>query len=104
MTLPLLERDSSHFVYGVIAVLMMLANANHPGIPFLGNHPKVSRHGKHVGIAFARSGHWCCTELVGIRECLADEIPSTLQTIVEVWNEQMRSSRGDRGRGQATRG
>ena len=31
---------------------MMLVNANHAGIPFLGNHPKVSRIGKNVGIVF----------------------------------------------------
>ena len=53
MTLPLAERDPLHFVFGMVAVLMMLANANHAGIPFLGKHPKVSRHGKHLGIAFA---------------------------------------------------
>lgn len=53
ITLSLTERNPLHFVFGVIAVLMMLVNANHAGIRFLGNHPKVSRHGKHVGIAFA---------------------------------------------------
>lgn len=52
MTLPLMERHPLHFVFGVIAVLMTLVNANHAGIPFLGNHPKVSRHGRNVGIAF----------------------------------------------------
>lgn len=53
ITLSLAERNPLHFVFGAIAVLMTLANANHAGIPFLGNHPKLSRHGKHVGIAFA---------------------------------------------------
>ncbi|MBI1296113.1 hypothetical protein GC175_14260 [bacterium] len=38
--------------FGVVAVLMMLVNANHAGIPFLGNHPKVSPIGKNVGIVF----------------------------------------------------
>ena len=52
MTLSLMERHPLHFVFGVIAVLMTLVNANHAGIPFLGNHPKVSRHGKNVGIVF----------------------------------------------------
>lgn len=53
LTLSLVERNPLHFVFGVIAVLMMLVNANHAGIPFLGRHPRVSRHGKRVGIAFA---------------------------------------------------
>ena len=52
LTLPLMERHPLHLVFGVIAVLMTLVNANHAGIPFLGDHPKVSRNGKHVGIAF----------------------------------------------------
>jgi hypothetical protein len=52
LTLSLVERNPLHFVYGIIAVLMMLANANHAGIPFLGNHPKVSQNGKNVGIVF----------------------------------------------------
>lgn len=53
LTLSLVERNPLHFVYGIIAVLMILANANHAGIPFLGNHPKVSQNGKNVGILFA---------------------------------------------------
>lgn len=53
MTLPLIERNSVHFVFGVIAVLMMIANANHAGVPFLGHHPKISRNGRNVGIVFA---------------------------------------------------
>lgn len=53
LTQPLMERDPLHFVFGVIAVLMTLVNANHAGLPFLGKHPRVSRHGRHVGIVFA---------------------------------------------------
>lgn len=52
LTLPLAERHPLHLVFGVIAVLMTLANANHAGVPFLGHHPRVSRHGKNVGLAF----------------------------------------------------
>jgi hypothetical protein len=29
-----------------------LVNANQAGLPFLGNHPKISKNGKNVGIAF----------------------------------------------------
>lgn len=53
LTLPLVERNPLYFVFGVLAVLMMLVNANHAGVPFLGHHPRVSLHGKRVGIAFA---------------------------------------------------
>lgn len=52
LTLSLVERNPLHFVYGIMAVLMMLANANHAGIPFLGHHPKISPNGKNVGIVF----------------------------------------------------
>lgn len=38
--------------YTVVAVLMMMANANHAGVPALGYHPKVSRAGRNVGIVF----------------------------------------------------
>ncbi len=50
--LNLFERNPLHFVFGVVAVLMMLVNANHAGIPFLGHHPKVSPIGRNVGIVF----------------------------------------------------
>lgn len=36
-----------------MAVLFALVNANHAGVPFLGRHPRVSRHGRNVGIVFA---------------------------------------------------
>jgi hypothetical protein len=52
LTLGLTDRDALHFVFGVIAVLMMLVNANQAGLPFFGNHPKVSANGKHVGFVF----------------------------------------------------
>lgn len=53
LTLTLVERNPLHLVFGVMSVLFMLVNANHAGVPFLGHHPRVSRHGKHVGIVFA---------------------------------------------------
>lgn len=52
LTLGLDGRDALHFVFGVIAVLMTLVNANQAGFPFFGDHPKVSTNGKHVGYAF----------------------------------------------------
>jgi len=50
--LPLGARAPLHLVLGVMSLLFALVNANHAGIPFLGHHPRVSRHGKHVGIVF----------------------------------------------------
>ncbi|MCB0566626.1 MAG: hypothetical protein KDD01_19835 [Phaeodactylibacter sp.] len=53
LTLGLVERNPLHFVFGVVAVLMMLINANQAGwLPFFGKHPKVSQNGKNVGIVF----------------------------------------------------
>ncbi|MCB1142564.1 MAG: hypothetical protein H7A24_13790 [Leptospiraceae bacterium] len=52
LTLSIAQRNPLHLVFTVVAVLMMIANANHAGIPFLGNHPKVSTAGKNVGILF----------------------------------------------------
>jgi hypothetical protein len=52
LMLGLVERNPLHLVFGVVAVLMMLVNANQAGIPFLGNHPKVSPNGRNVGIVF----------------------------------------------------
>jgi hypothetical protein len=52
LTLGLADRDPLHVVFGVVAVLMMLVNANQAGVPFFGNHPRVSRNGKHVGYVF----------------------------------------------------
>lgn len=45
-------RAPLHLMFGVMSVLFTLVNANHAGIPGLGHHPRVSRHGKHVGILF----------------------------------------------------
>ena len=53
LTVGLADRDALHFLFGAIAVLMMLVNANQVGLPFFGNHPKVSTNGKHVGLVFA---------------------------------------------------
>ena len=50
--LTLVERNPLHLVFGVVALLMLLVNANHAGVPFLGRHPKVSQNGKTVGIVF----------------------------------------------------
>lgn len=50
--LPLEERATLHFLGLVMSILFMLVNANHAGIPFLGNHPRVSRNGRNVGIVF----------------------------------------------------
>lgn len=53
LTLGLVERNPLHFVFGVVAVLMMLINANQAGwLPFFGKHPKVSQNGKNVGMVF----------------------------------------------------
>ncbi|MFK7804818.1 MAG: hypothetical protein AB8G95_24510 [Anaerolineae bacterium] len=52
VTLGLAERNPLHLVFGIVAVLMMLVNANQAGwLPF-GKHPRVSQHGKNVGIIF----------------------------------------------------
>lgn len=53
MGLELAARQPLHLVFGAVAVLMMLVNANQAGIlPFFGKHPRVSRHGRNVGIVF----------------------------------------------------
>jgi hypothetical protein len=53
LTLTLTERNPLHLVLGVMSALFMLVNANHAGIRFLGHHPRVTRHGRNVGIVFA---------------------------------------------------
>jgi len=53
LTLPLADRHALHLVFGIMAALFALANANHAGLPFPGNHPRLSRNGAHVGIVFA---------------------------------------------------
>ncbi|WP_317958813.1 hypothetical protein [Phaeobacter inhibens] len=52
LTVGLADRDALHFVFGAVAVLMMLVNANQAELPFFGNHSKVSTNGKHVGLVF----------------------------------------------------
>ena len=53
MSLELAARQPLHLVFGVVAVLMMLVNANQAGLlPFFGNHPRVSTHGRNVGFVF----------------------------------------------------
>lgn len=53
LTLPLTERHALHVVFGIMAVLFALVNANHAGIPALGHHPRISENGRNVGIVFA---------------------------------------------------
>lgn len=50
--LPLEARVPLHLPLAVMSLLFALVNANHAGVPFLGHHPKVSRHGRHVGFVF----------------------------------------------------
>lgn len=53
LALPLTDRDVLHLVLCVMSVLFILVNANHAGVSFLGNHPRVSRNGRNVGLVFA---------------------------------------------------
>lgn len=53
LTLPLADRHALHLVFGIMAALFALVNANHAGVPLLGQHPKVSRNGRNVGTIFA---------------------------------------------------
>lgn len=52
LSLGIADRDSLHLIFGVIAALMMLVNANQAGLPMFGHHPKISTNGKHVGFVF----------------------------------------------------
>lgn len=52
LTLTLTERNPLHLVLAVMAALFALVNFNHAGIPFLGHHPRVTRHGRNVGLVF----------------------------------------------------
>lgn len=52
LTLGNAERDALHLVFGVIAALMTLVNANQAGLPIFGHHPKISTNGKHLGFVF----------------------------------------------------
>lgn len=51
--LPLDDRAPLHFMFAVMSVLFAVVNANQAGIPGLGHHPRVSRHGRNVGFVFA---------------------------------------------------
>lgn len=53
LTLPLADRHALHLVFGVMAALFALVNANHAGVTLLGHHPRVSRNGRNVGMVFA---------------------------------------------------
>ena len=53
LSLPLDARAPVHLLLAVMSVLFTLVNANQAGVPLLGEHPRVSRHGKHVGLLFA---------------------------------------------------
>jgi hypothetical protein len=52
LTLTLTERNPLHLVLVVMAALFALVNLNHAGIPLLGHHPRVTRHGRNVGTVF----------------------------------------------------
>lgn len=53
MGLELAARQPLHLLFLVVAVLMLLVNANQAGIlPLFGKHPRVSKHGRNVGIVF----------------------------------------------------
>lgn len=53
LALPLAERHALHVVFGIMAALFALVNANHAGVPLLGRDPKISRNGRHVGLVLA---------------------------------------------------
>lgn len=52
LTLGIADRDALHLVFGVIAALMMLVNANQAALPVFGSHPRISTNGRHVGLVF----------------------------------------------------
>jgi len=51
-TLPLSQRHPIHFIFLIMSIFMILANANHAGLTFLGEHPFVSPAGRNVGLIF----------------------------------------------------
>ncbi|MEO0494705.1 MAG: hypothetical protein AAF081_14950 [Actinomycetota bacterium] len=53
LSLSLDAREPLHLVFAVMAVLFTLVNANQAGVPGFGRHPRISRNGRHVGLAFA---------------------------------------------------
>lgn len=64
LTLPLVDRDLLHLVLVVVSALFTLVNLNHAGIPLLGHHPRVSRHGRIVGIVF--SAFWALATVLNV--------------------------------------
>lgn len=52
LTLGLEARVPLHFLFTLLSIQFALVNFNHAGIPGLGEHPRVSRHGRNVGILF----------------------------------------------------
>jgi len=59
------DRAPLHLMFGVMSVLFALVNANHAGMPGLGHHPRVSRHGRNVGIVF--SPFWAVSAAFNLR-------------------------------------
>ena len=60
--LSLEGRAPLHLMLTVMSLLFALVNANHAGMPGLGHHPRVSRHGRHVGIVF--TPFWVCAAVL----------------------------------------
>jgi Ca2+/Na+ antiporter len=52
MSLSLPERHTIHLMFMVMSALFLLVDANQAGIPFFGNHPRVSKNGRNVCIVF----------------------------------------------------
>jgi hypothetical protein len=52
LTLGLEARAPLHFMFSLLSVLFSTVTFNHAGSPGLGEHPRVSRHGRNVGIVF----------------------------------------------------
>ena len=52
MGLPFPERHTIHLMFLVMSALFLLVDANQAGIPFFGNHPRVTRNGRNVCILF----------------------------------------------------
>lgn len=46
-------RAPLHLLLTVMSALFLLVNAHHAGVPGLGYHPRVSPHGRNVGVLFA---------------------------------------------------
>lgn len=55
LTLSLVERNPLHLVFGVMAALFMLVNANHAGIRFLATTPGFHATGATWGSCSPRS-------------------------------------------------